>query len=97
MLQLRNFLFSVIGSSKQCPQLGVTLDSRSSFFETLLIGAARYLQYIEMCSRVVRHSLKEPHRALAIKRGEQGLKFAKWNEGKQGVVGNIVIPINYIA
>lgn len=42
-----------------------------------------------MCSRILRHSLKEPHRAAAIKRGEQGLKFAKWSEGKQGEVSTL--------
>ena len=45
---------------------------------------ARYIQYLEMCSRVVRYALKEPHRSVAIKRGEQGLKSAKWSDGKQG-------------
>lgn len=42
-----------------------------------------YLQYLELCSRVVRHSLKEEFRAAAIKRGEQGLKYGTWSEGKQ--------------
>lgn len=44
-----------------------------------------------MCSRIVRHSLKEPHRALAIKRGEQGLKAARWAQGKQGEVSKRVL------
>lgn len=39
-----------------------------------------------MCSKLVRYSLKEPHRSIAIKRGEQGLKSARWSEGKQGEV-----------
>jgi len=43
----------------------------------------RYLQYLELCSRIVRHSLKEEFRAAAIKRGEQGLKYGIWNNGKQ--------------
>ena len=43
----------------------------------------RYLQYLELCSRVVRHSLKEEFRAAAIKRGEQGLKYGSWTNGKQ--------------
>lgn len=50
-----------------------------------------YLQYLEFCSRIVRHSLKEPHRSAAIKRGEQGLKYAKWANGKQGE--NSKIPL----
>lgn len=49
----------------------------------------RYLQYLELCSRIVRYSLKEPLRAVAIKRGELGLKSAKWTSGKQGEVSKI--------
>ena len=36
-----------------------------------------------MCSRILRNSLKDEFRAAAIKRGELGLKKAKWAEGKQ--------------
>lgn len=43
-----------------------------------------YVQYLEMCSRIVRHSLKEEFKAAAIKRGEVGLKKASWEKGKQG-------------
>lgn len=48
-----------------------------------------------MCSRVVRSCLKEPYRAAAIKRGEQGLKFSRWSEGKQGDVSITLFPVQY--
>lgn len=50
----------------------------------LIIFAYSYLQYLELCSRIVRSCLKEEFKAAAVKRGEEGLKFAKWSEGKQG-------------
>jgi len=37
-----------------------------------------------MCSKMVRSVLKEPHRSLAIKLGQQGLKYSRWKDGKQG-------------
>ncbi|KAF9956408.1 ubiquinol-cytochrome c reductase core subunit 1 [Mortierella alpina] len=43
-----------------------------------------YLQYAQVCARAVRHALKEDARANAVRRDEQGLKFAKWENGKQG-------------
>lgn len=42
-----------------------------------------YAQYLEMCSRLLRNSLKDEFRAAAIKRGEVGLKKARWVNGKQ--------------
>jgi hypothetical protein len=53
------------------------------FISRLNYDFSRYLQYLELCSRVVRHSLKEEFRAAAIKRGEQGLKYGAWSNGKQ--------------
>ncbi|KAG9288366.1 hypothetical protein G9A89_021397 [Geosiphon pyriformis] len=43
-----------------------------------------YLQYAQICARAVRNSLKEELRVLAQRRDEQGLKFSKWEAGKQG-------------
>ena len=42
-----------------------------------------YLHYLDLCSRIVRASLKPEYKAAAMKRGELGLKFAKLTEGKQ--------------
>ncbi|KAF9359040.1 hypothetical protein BGX26_000291 [Mortierella sp. AD094] len=49
-----------------------------------------YLQYAQVCARAVRNSLKEEARVVAIRRDEQGLKFAKWEAGKQGDLKNTV-------
>ncbi|KAF9319466.1 hypothetical protein BG000_003573 [Podila horticola] len=47
-----------------------------------------YLQYAQVCARAVRNSLKEEARIVAVRRDEQGLKYAKWEAGKQGDVKN---------
>ncbi|KAF9198364.1 Dolichyl-diphosphooligosaccharide-protein glycosyltransferase subunit dad1 [Haplosporangium sp. Z 27] len=49
-----------------------------------------YLQYAQIAARAVRNSLKEDARAVAVRRDEQGLKFAKWEAGKQGELKNTV-------
>ncbi|KAH8726102.1 mitochondrial ATP synthase epsilon chain-domain-containing protein [Phaeosphaeriaceae sp. PMI808] len=43
-----------------------------------------YNRYIAVASRVVRRSLKEDKRIIAERRGESELRFAKWENGKQG-------------
>ncbi|OCK84598.1 hypothetical protein K432DRAFT_261884, partial [Lepidopterella palustris CBS 459.81] len=43
-----------------------------------------YNRYLAVASRVVRRSLKEDKRIQAERRGEMELKFAKWENGKQG-------------
>ncbi|RHZ68815.1 hypothetical protein Glove_293g7 [Diversispora epigaea] len=43
-----------------------------------------YLKYTQICARAVRNSLKDDLRLAAQRRDEQGLKFAKWEAGKQG-------------
>ncbi|CAG8459282.1 7351_t:CDS:2 [Ambispora gerdemannii] len=48
-----------------------------------------YLQYTQICARAVRNALKEEQRVLAQRRDEQGLKYAKWETGKQGEVKNV--------
>ncbi|KAF1363781.1 hypothetical protein EJ07DRAFT_100500 [Lizonia empirigonia] len=45
-----------------------------------------YNRYIAVASRVVRRSLKEDKRILAERRGVSELRFAKWENGKQGEV-----------
>lgn len=45
-----------------------------------------YNRYIAVASRVVRRSLKEDKRIAAERRGESELRFAKWQNGKQGDV-----------
>ncbi|KAF9932752.1 hypothetical protein FBU30_007402 [Linnemannia zychae] len=49
-----------------------------------------YLQYAQVCARAVRNSLKEEARVVAVRRDEQGLKYAKWEAGKQGELKNTV-------
>ncbi|OLN92017.1 putative ATP synthase subunit epsilon, mitochondrial [Colletotrichum chlorophyti] len=43
-----------------------------------------YNRYLAVASRVVRRSLKEDKRIVAERRGEMDLRFAKWENGKQG-------------
>ncbi|KAF1918037.1 mitochondrial ATP synthase epsilon chain-domain-containing protein [Ampelomyces quisqualis] len=45
-----------------------------------------YNRYIAVASRVVRRSLKEDKRIVAERRGESELRFARWENGKQGDV-----------
>ncbi|KAG5457964.1 MAG: hypothetical protein BJ554DRAFT_1909, partial [Olpidium bornovanus] len=55
--------------------------------QALLSAAFRcgnYLQYVTIASRAVRNALKEDARAVAQRRDEQSLKFAKWEAGSQG-------------
>lgn len=37
-----------------------------------------YNRYLAVAARVVRRSLKEEHRLVAERRGQQELRFAKW-------------------
>ncbi|KAK3387460.1 F-type H+-transporting ATPase subunit epsilon [Podospora didyma] len=48
-----------------------------------------YNRYLAVASRVVRRSLKDEKRLQADRRGEQDLRFAKWQNGKQGEVKNV--------
>nr|POF11457.1 protein stunted [Quercus suber] len=43
-----------------------------------------YNRYLAIASRVVRRSLKDDKRIAAERRGEMELRFAKWENGKQG-------------
>ncbi|KAK3044716.1 hypothetical protein LTS18_000548 [Coniosporium uncinatum] len=43
-----------------------------------------YNRYLAVAARVVRRSLKEDKRLAAERRGEMELRFAKWENGKQG-------------
>ncbi|EXJ93338.1 F-type H+-transporting ATPase subunit epsilon [Capronia coronata CBS 617.96] len=43
-----------------------------------------YNRYLAIAARVVRRSLKEGPRLHAERRGEMDLRFAKWQNGKQG-------------
>ncbi|GAA5804067.1 mitochondrial ATP synthase epsilon chain-domain-containing protein [Helicostylum pulchrum] len=42
-----------------------------------------YLQYANICARAVRNSLKDETRTLALRRNQNNLKFAKWENGVQ--------------
>ncbi|KAJ4340311.1 hypothetical protein N0V87_002603 [Didymella glomerata] len=48
------------------------------------VAGLTYNRYISVASRVVRRSLKEDKRIAAERRGESELRFAKWENGKQG-------------
>ncbi|MCJ1399552.1 hypothetical protein MMC11_002754 [Xylographa trunciseda] len=48
-----------------------------------------YNRYLAIAARVVRRSLKEEPRVQAEKRGEMDLRFAKWQNGKQGENKNL--------
>ncbi|KAF2156195.1 hypothetical protein K461DRAFT_92113 [Myriangium duriaei CBS 260.36] len=43
-----------------------------------------YNRFLTVSARVVRRSLKEDKRIAAERRGESDLKFAKWENGRQG-------------
>ncbi|EXJ65783.1 F-type H+-transporting ATPase subunit epsilon [Cladophialophora psammophila CBS 110553] len=43
-----------------------------------------YNRYLAIAARVVRRSLKEGPRLQAERRGDMDLRFAKWQNGKQG-------------
>ncbi|KAL2351246.1 F-type H+-transporting ATPase subunit epsilon [Cryomyces antarcticus] len=43
-----------------------------------------YNRYLAVAARVVRRSLKDDKRLQAERRGEMDLRFAKWQNGKQG-------------
>ncbi|KAI9847039.1 MAG: ubiquinol-cytochrome c reductase core subunit 1 [Pleopsidium flavum] len=48
-----------------------------------------YNRYLAVAARVVRRSLKEQPRLQAERRGEMDLRFAKWENGKQGENKNL--------
>ncbi|RSL51650.1 hypothetical protein CEP54_011321 [Fusarium duplospermum] len=48
-----------------------------------------YNRYLAVAARVVRRSLKEDKRLAAERRGEMDLRFAKWQNGKQGEPQNL--------
>ncbi|KAH6642586.1 mitochondrial ATP synthase epsilon chain-domain-containing protein [Boeremia exigua] len=53
---------------------------------TWKVAGLSYNRYISVASRVVRRSLKEEQRIAAERRGVSELRFAKWENGKQGDV-----------
>lgn len=59
-------------------------------YTAILFTCSSYVEYLEMCSRIVRHALKDEFRAAAIKRSEVGLKKARWSNGKQGEFSTLV-------
>ncbi|KAI9894811.1 MAG: hypothetical protein M1814_000030 [Vezdaea aestivalis] len=48
-----------------------------------------YNRYLAIAARVVRRSLQEKPRLQAERRGEMDLRFAKWQNGKQGENKNL--------
>ncbi|KAF2810888.1 mitochondrial ATP synthase epsilon chain domain-containing protein [Mytilinidion resinicola] len=48
-----------------------------------------YNRFLAVASRTVRRSLKEDMRVAAERRGEMDLRFAKWENGKQGENKNL--------
>ncbi|TGO40308.1 hypothetical protein BHYA_0039g00500 [Botrytis hyacinthi] len=53
------------------------------------LGLSVYNKYLSVAARTVRRSLKDDKRLVAERRGEMELRFAKWNNGKQGEVKNV--------
>ncbi|KAE8151172.1 mitochondrial ATP synthase epsilon chain domain-containing protein [Aspergillus avenaceus] len=45
-----------------------------------------YNRYLAVAARAVRRSLQEGPRLAAERRGQMDLRFAKWENGKQGEV-----------
>ncbi|CEJ61188.1 Putative Mitochondrial ATP synthase epsilon chain domain-containing protein [Penicillium brasilianum] len=48
-----------------------------------------YNRYLAIAARTVRRSLKETPRLNAERRGQMDLRFAKWENGKQGDVRSL--------
>ncbi|PWY75606.1 ATP synthase subunit epsilon family protein [Aspergillus vadensis CBS 113365] len=48
-----------------------------------------YNRYLTVAARAVRRSLKDGPRAAAERRGNMDLRFAKWENGKQGEVKSL--------
>ncbi|KYK55706.1 hypothetical protein DCS_07670 [Drechmeria coniospora] len=48
-----------------------------------------YNRYLAIAARAVRRSLKEESRIAAERRGDMELRFAKWQNGKQGDVKDL--------
>ncbi|OQN98272.1 hypothetical protein B0A48_15548 [Cryoendolithus antarcticus] len=48
-----------------------------------------YNRYLAIAARVVRRSLKDDKRLAAERRGEMDLRFARWDNGKQGENKNL--------
>ncbi|BCS18355.1 ATP synthase subunit epsilon family protein [Aspergillus puulaauensis] len=48
-----------------------------------------YNRYLAVAARAVRRSLKDEARVVAERRGNMDLRFAKWENGKQGDVKNL--------
>ena len=46
----------------------------------------RFLEYIEICSKVVRNSMKDEFKSAAQKRNQVFLKVADWQQGIQGEI-----------
>ena len=44
----------------------------------------RFVEYLEICSKVVRNSLKDEFKSVACKRNEVFLKVADWKNGVPG-------------
>ncbi|CDM26322.1 hypothetical protein DTO013E5_7766 [Penicillium roqueforti] len=48
-----------------------------------------YNRYLAIAARTVRRSLKEAPRLASERRGVMDLRFAKWDNGKQGEVKSL--------
>ncbi|PWY68660.1 hypothetical protein BO70DRAFT_323123, partial [Aspergillus heteromorphus CBS 117.55] len=48
-----------------------------------------YNRYLTVAARAVRRSLKDAPRAAAERRNNMDLRFAKWENGKQGEVKSL--------
>ncbi|KAJ5770506.1 uncharacterized protein N7511_002557 [Penicillium nucicola] len=48
-----------------------------------------YNRYLAIAARTVRRSLKEEARLASERRGQMDIRFAKWENGKQGEVRSL--------
>lgn len=55
----------------------------------MIVFASSYVQYANICAQITRNSVKEQFRAAALRRDGQSLRFAKWENGKQGTNGTL--------
>ncbi|KAF4625734.1 hypothetical protein G7Y89_g12427 [Cudoniella acicularis] len=64
-------------------------DSKDTMAFAWKASGLTYNKYLSVAARVVRRSLKDDLRLAAERRGEMELRFAKWNNGKQGEMKSV--------
>lgn len=59
--------------------------------EQLIIIYNSYLKYSEACAHAVRNGLKEELRQVALRRSENVVRYAKWEQGKPSESSTVLL------